>query len=317
MTENKRLVLTGATGELGTALAPALMAHGYDLVVFARDLDAAQRKLPGAAAYARWEIGLDGDWKQLLDGAYGVINCAGANMFARRYTKAYARVCAESRVLGARALVDALRAAGRRPEVFINTASQGYYGLTDFDDRPLDESAPPGLDKWGQESAPIDAEPFAAQTLGVRVVSVRAGYVLDCRGGGLPLMVAQVLKGQGAATTPVTAWRSWIHIDDLVAMYLWALADPRVNGGLNGTAPNPVTSANFANALSLAVTGQPTTRRFPGFLLRLFMGPAATVITHGKRIIPRKAQDLGFQFTFPTLEQALADLVPKIKPRPV
>ena len=125
--------------------------------------------MPGAAEYARWHAGagVGADWEHFIDGAYGVINCAGANMFARRYTRAYARVCAGSRILGARSLVRAMRAASRKATVFINSASQGFYGLTGFEDQPLDESAPPGGDQWGQESIPIDAEPYAAQALGL------------------------------------------------------------------------------------------------------------------------------------------------------
>lgn len=97
-----------------------------------------------------------------------------------------------------------------------------------------------------------------------------------------------------------------------MGLYLFALRDKRVQGPLNATAPNPVTSKYFANALSMAVTGKPNKRRFPGFLLRLFVGPAADVMTHGKRVVPHKALELGYEFAYPTIEDALQDLVPKI-----
>jgi uncharacterized protein len=313
MSNHKYVILTGATGEIGSALMPALTQAGYEIIVFSRDPDGARRKVPGAGGYVKWAVDEVADWATHLNHAYGVINCAGENMFARRYSKAYGRIVVGSRIAGAGALVEAMRKVSQKPAVFINSSSQGFYGITDFDDRFIDEDAPAGTDRWGPEAALIDCEAFKAESQGVRVVSLRIGYVLDWRAGGLPAQVERERKGQGGATTPLNAWRSWIHIDDLVALYLFALRNAQVIGPLNGTAPNPVTSEDFANALSLQVNGRPNKRKFPGFLLRLLMGPAADIITHGKRIIPRKALDLGFKFSYPAIEEALRDLVPKIQ----
>jgi uncharacterized protein len=314
MSSHKQIVLTGATGEIGSALMPALMKEGYQVIAFTRDPETARHKVPGADDYATWNIDDTNQWAHYLDNAYGVINCAGENMFAKRYTKAYGQLVVGSRIMGTRALIDAMQQVAHKPAVFINSSSQGFYGITDFDDHLIDENAPAGRDKWGPEAALIDREAYKAETLGVRVVSLRIGYVLDWRGnGGLPAQVERERKGQGGAITPLAAWRSWIHIDDLVSLYLFALRNEQVNGPLNATAPTPVTSEHFANALSLAVIGKPNKRKFPGFMLRLFMGPAADIITHGKRIIPRKALDLGFKFRYPTLEGALQDLIPKLQ----
>ena len=316
MADNQTVILTGATGEIGSALVPALIEHGYRVIAFVRDPAAARDRIPGAAEYIRWNTDpadTDRGWVTYMDGAYGVINCAGANVFAKRYTAAYAKLSVDSRIDGTRKLIDGMREVAQKPQIFINSSSQGYYGITDFDDRMLDENSPAGYDKWGVESQPIDASAFTAESLGVRVVSIRTGYVLDWRGGGLPQTIAQMKKGQGGATTPKNAWRSWIHITDEVGLYLFALDNDQVRGGLNGTAPNSITSAEFANALSLAVSGKPNTRSFPGFMLKLFMGPAADLITHGKRVVPKKALDLGYRFKYPTAESALADLVPKIQ----
>jgi len=313
MSERKRIVLTGATGEIGSALTPALAKEGYEIIAFSRNPDAARHKVPGAAEYAKWTTDDVSQWADYLNNAYGVINCAGENMFAKRYTKTYGRRVVGSRIASAHALIDAMRKVSHKPTVFINSSSQGFYGINDFDDHLIDEDSPAGNDQWGPEAALIDREAFKAESIGVRVVSLRIGYVLDWRVGGLPTQVERESKGQGGATTPVRAWRSWIHIDDLVALYLFALRNEQVIGPLNGTAPNPVTSEYFANALSLTVIGKPNKRRFPGFLLRLLMGPAADIITHGKRIIPRKALSLGFDFGYPTIEEALRDLVPKIQ----
>jgi uncharacterized protein len=312
MSEHKRIVLTGATGEIGSALTPALAREGYEVIAFSRTPDA---RVPGAAEVVKWTADEVEQWADHLYNAYGVINCAGENMFARRYTKRYGRIVVGSRIASTHALIDAMSIVSHRPSVFINSSSQGFYGINDFDDRVIDEDSPAGNDQWGPEAALIDREAFKAGPLGVRVVSLRIGYVLDWRVGGLPAQVEREAKGQGGATTPLDAWRSWIHIDDLVALYLFALRNEQVIGPLNGTAPNPVTSEHFANALSLAVNGKPNRRKFPGFLLRLLMGPVADIITHGKRIIPQKALNLGFDFAYPTIEEALQDLIPKIQER--
>ena len=313
MSERKRVVLTGATGEIGSALAPALIDANYELVIFSRDPDTASRKVPGAAEYLRWSTEPDDDWDRWIDGAYGVINCAGVNVFSRRYTRAFARIAAESRILGTRRLVDAMRRARHKPRVLINSSSIGYYGLRDYDDEMIEEEAKKGTDRWALEAASIDAEPFSAESLGVRVVSIRTSYLLDWRGGGLPRQVTQIDKGRGSATTPMDAWRPWIHIVDEVALYLFALQNERVRAGLNASAPHPVRSGDFAVALTTAVVGKPVSRPMPGALLRLLMGPAADIIRYGKRVVPRKALDLGFIFAYPTLEEALRDLVPKIR----
>lgn len=309
----KQVILAGATGEIGTPLTKALMARGDTLIVFSRDPAAARVKLPGAADYVRWQLDESSHWARYVDGVDAVINCAGTNMFSKRYRGAFAHDVVQSRIIGTRVLVDAMNAAAVKPSVFINSSSQGYYGLKDFDDRVIDEKSPAGSgDIWGPEAAHIDAEAFRAETLGVRVVSMRTGYVLDAHGGGLVEQVKRQRKGQGGATTPTDAWRSWIHITDLVNLYLFALDNEAISGGLNATAPNPVTSGEFADMLSRAVSGKPNTRTLPGVLLRLFIGPAADMMTHGKRIVPQKALSHGFHFQFPTLPEALADLVPEI-----
>lgn len=310
---SKKVILTGATGEIGTPLGKALIARGDELIVFSRDPEAARTRQPGARDYVRWQAEEAVDWMRHIDGVDAVINCAGINIFSQRYRGAFAREAVNSRLLGTRGLINAMRTAAVKPSVFINSSSQGYYGLRDFDERVIDENSPAGSgDQWAKESVVMDAEAFQAEAFGVRVVSMRTGYVLDAHGGGLVQQVAQLRKGQGGATTPLDAWRSWIHIDDLVGLYLFALDHEQVHGGLNGTAPQPVISAQFATLLSQAVLGKPNTRTFPGFLLRLFIGPAADMMTYGKQIIPKKALDLGFRFQYPTLPDALANLVPQI-----
>ncbi len=314
MQNNKRIILTGATGEIGLPLAHKLVERGYNLIVFSRDPQSARHKVIGAVEYVQWAAEEQGDWMRHVDGAYALINCAGTNMFTRRYRGKFAQEVIHSRQSGTRGLVNAIARAQVKPSVFINSSSQGYYGITDFDDRLIDENTPAGTkDQWGRESAELDAEAFKAESYEVRVVSMRTGYVLDADGGGLPQQVTRVRKNQGGATTPLNAWRSWIHITDEVGLYLFALEDQRVSGGLNATAPNPVTSEEFANQLSITVLGKSNTKKFPGLIIRILVGPAADLMTHGKRIIPRKALDLGFQFQYPTLEKALSDLVPKIK----
>jgi uncharacterized protein (TIGR01777 family) len=313
----KRVVITGATGLIGGTVARMLMERGADVIVFSRDPSAARKTLPGAADYVAWQPEIptkETVWVKAIDGAYAVVHCAAPSLFGKRLSEAGVREMQHNRVTSTRGLVAAMAMVASKPAVFVSSASQGIYGFPkQITEQRMDESAPAGDDFWGQDSIPWEQAALEAKKLGVRTVVMRTGYVLDADGqGGLAQQVAQHQKGWGAAVTPVDSWVSWIHIEDEARLYVFALEDERVQGPLNGTAPEPVTQRDFANALSMAVNGKPTNRTFPGFFLQLSMGKPAEIIRYGRRVVPKKALELGFTFHCPTIDKALADLVPKI-----
>ena len=310
MAEKQRIVLTGATGLIGGAVAKELLKKGYSLVIFSRNPEAASQKMPGAIEYVAWQPQESGSWSAVIDGAYAVIHCAAPSIFARRYTRSYAQETLMNRIVSTQGLVKALARAETKPSVFISSASQGIYGFNIISDTLVDESTPIGTDYWAQDSKPWEDEALKAETIGIRTVVMRTGYVLSDEGGGFPYQVRQARKGQRVISQPGNAYCSWIHITDEARLYVFALENELVRGPLNCTAPNPVTNQEYANLLGKAV-GKPIGLA-PYFLVRLFTGKVAEVYARQRRVVPQKALNLGFSFEYETLDKALDDLVPRL-----
>jgi NAD dependent epimerase/dehydratase family enzyme len=331
MSDNKRVVVTGATGQIGKVLCKRLSASGYSVVVFSRDAERARRSVPGAVEYLAWRPEESGEWAGAIDGAHAVIHLAGASLFAKRWSNEYKREIVNSRVLGTRGLVNAMRQAKVKPQVFVSSSAVGYYGPSG--DRKLDESAPPGNDFLAQVCQAWEREARPAEELGVRTVIVRSGVVIgsdqgqpsfpiDLRGasldrpgvilrteeGAFPLLAMPFRLFAGGPILPGTQWFAWVHIDDLVGLYMLALEDERARGPLNATAPEPQTNRDFAKTLGRAMR-RPSWMPVPGFAMKLLLGEMADMITTGQRVVPKKAQDLGFQFKYPTSEPAIRQIL--------
>jgi NAD dependent epimerase/dehydratase family enzyme len=313
---------------IGRALCKQLIASGYQVVAFSRDPQKARRLVPGGAEYVAWTPSESGPWASAIDGAYGVIHLAAASLFDKRWSAAYKREIVDSRKIGTRGLVNAIGQAHTRPQAFVCVSAVGYYGP--HGDEKLDESAPHGHDFLAQVC--VDAwehEANKATELGVRTAIVRSGVVIGGGEGRMPLPInlrgasldrpGVVLKTEegafpllvlpfrffvGGPVLPGTHWLSWIHVDDIVGILMLALEDERVLGPINATAPEPQTYKDFAKTIGL-VMGRPSWLPVPGFALRLALGEMADMITTGQRVIPRKAQELGYQFKYPTSQQAI------------
>lgn len=306
MAESKRVVVTGATGLIGKALCKRLTEKGYAVVVFSRDPAKARQQVPGAAEYVAWEPAESGAWSASIDGAYAVINLAGASIAGKRWNPAYKQEILNSRVIGTRGIVKAIAAAQVKPQILINGSAIGYYGFRD--DTKLDESAPPGSDFLANVCKAWEAEAMKAEALGVRVVMVRTGIVLDKHEGSLPLMMLPFRLFAGGPVLPGGQYFAWVHLADEVGLILFALENGGVRGPINATAPEPQTNKVFSATLG-RVMGRPSLFPVPGFALSIVMGEAAQLVTSGQRVIPKKAQTLGYQFQFPTSEAALRDVI--------
>lgn len=306
MADAKKVVISGATGLIGKALTRRLHAQGYRVVVLARDPQAARKDVPNAADYVAWRAEVDGPWAKAVDGADAVINLAGASLIGHRWTDAYKRQILDSRVLGTRGLVNAMRKASVRPRVFINASAVGYYGASDK--VGLTESDPPGDDFLGGVCVAWEAEARPAQYLGVRTVILRTGIVLDKDGGALPLMALPFRLYGGGPIRPGTQWLSWIHIADELGILLQAFMDERWQGAINATSPHPLTNRDFSAAIAKALH-RPSWFPVPKFALNVALGEAAEMLTTGQNVIPVKAQALGYTFKYGDAKSALADLL--------
>jgi uncharacterized protein len=276
-----RVAIAGASGLIGTELGRALRVRGDEPVALPR------------FGTAPWSV----------EGADAVVNLAGASVAGKRWTPAYKKELEDSRVLTTRALVDAIRAAKRKPGVLVNASAVGYYGGRG--DEVLDENAAPGSDFLANLSRQWEAE---AQRAPVRAVQVRTGIVLSAKGGALGKMLPPFRAFVGGPIGSGKQWFPWIHIADEVAAILWGI-DHEVTGPGNLAAPGIVTMKEFAKALGSALH-RPSWAPVPAAPLKILLGEFASALLEGQRAVPRKLLDSGFRFRFEEVNAALRDLFP-------
>jgi uncharacterized protein (TIGR01777 family) len=298
------VTLTGATGLIGTKLVHALRDRGDTVTVLSRSPDQARAALDVDAQ--AWDPPAGPAPAAALAGRDAVVHLAGEPV-AQRWTAQVKQAIHDSRETGTRNLVAGLRAAGEdRPRALIAGSAVGYYGKRG--DERVPESTPPGDDFLARVCVAWEREADAATELGVRVVHIRTGVVLDKTGGALKTMLPPFKLGVGGPVAGGDQYLPWIHVDDLVALYLRALDDDTWTGAYNGSAPEPVTNKAFSKALGRALH-RPAVAPVPAFALRLLYGDMAEIVTEGQRAVPERALAAGFSFGHPDLDEALADAV--------
>src|SRR4051794_18669439 len=252
--------------------------------------------LPGAEAVAGGN-----SVAAALAGADAVVHLAGEPV-AQRWSDDVKRRIRDSRVEGARKLVEAMRGSGERPAVFVSASAVGYYGPRG--DEEVDETELPGTDFLAQVCVDWEAAADGAGELGVRVVKLRNGVVLDRRGGALKQMLTPFRLGLGGPVAGGRQWMPWIHMDDAVGMALSAIDDAASGGPVNITAPAPVRNREFSKALGRALH-RPAIAPVPKLALKVMFGEMGEVVATGQRVVPRRAQQLGYQFQHPEIDEAL------------
>jgi uncharacterized protein (TIGR01777 family) len=300
-----RVTVTGASGLIGSALVAELREQGAEVTVLSRNPSRAREEL-GVEAVG-WDPLDEPAPIEALAGADAVVHLAGENI-AQRWSEQAKRAIRNSRVVGTRNLIAGLRAAGeaqdggQRPSTLISGSAVGYYGPRG--EEPLDEDAPPGNDFLAETCVAWEAEAQQASALGMRVVLVRTGVVLNRDGGALAKMLPPFKLGIGGPVAGGGQYMSWIHREDLVGMICAALNDERWSGPINATAPEPVSNREFSHALGHALH-RPSLLPVPGFALGLLYGEMAEIVTTGARVVPAKALVLGYDFRHPELDEAL------------
>jgi uncharacterized protein (TIGR01777 family) len=294
-----RVAVTGATGLIGSKLIAALRERGDEVTVLSRNPEKATAALGVPAE--RWDPTADAAPASALAGRDGVVHLAGEPV-AQRWTDAAKERIRDSRVTGTRNLVAGLRNAEPRPRVLVSASGMDYYGARG--DEEIDESAPPGEGFLAAVCVGWEEAAHEAAELGVRVAIARTGVVLDPDGGALAKMLPPFKLGVGGPVAGGGQWMPWIHVDDIVGIYLAALDDERWTGPVNAATPTPVTNRDFSRALGRALH-RPAVAPVPGFALKLLYGDMAEVITSGRRAVPKRALELGYAFRHPDLDEAL------------
>jgi uncharacterized protein (TIGR01777 family) len=285
-----KVLVTGATGFVGSALVAALRARGDTVVAVSR------RAADNATI----------TWDQLpaeIDSIDAVVNLAGETI-AGRWSESKKKAIHDSRIEGTRAIVDAIKNAKRKPRVLVSCSAVGVYGET-FEE--VDESAPAGNDFLARVCVEWEAEADRAVAYGVRVVRPRLGIVVG-RGGGVIKELAPMYRaGLGGPIGGGKQWWSWIHVDDVVGMITAALDNDAWHGPVNVVA-GAVTQRDFSKTLG-EVLGRPAVVPTPGFALKIMLGEGADPILLGQRVVAHRASSLGYVFAHPVLRSALANAV--------
>lgn len=305
---SQRVVVVGATGQIGRPLCLDLIRAGQGVVVFSRDPARAGQAVPGAAGYVAWSPDrLSEECVRHLRSADAVVYLAGGPLFdGRRHSREDVMAESRARAGGLGQLVAVMGGLSRRPGALVAASSVGYYGYAGHSDVPADEASPGGLDWWGRDSAKVEQAALVAQDHGIRTVVLRTGYVLTK--DSLASQVAQFRRHFGGWVGTGRGWTPWIHIADEVGIIAFALRHPAVRGPVNLTAPEPVRSREFARALGRAV-GHRAWLPVPSPMVRMGLGVITSILVRGKRVIPAGAIALGYQFRFPVLDAALQDLL--------
>jgi uncharacterized protein (TIGR01777 family) len=305
--EEMKIIIAGGSGFLGRPLAAALAGEGHEIVTLTRG-GAASRNPERSRAVTWTPNGGTGAWAAEIDGAGAVVNLAGESIAGKRWSEAQKRRILDSRVDATRSLTTAIKAARKPPPVFVSGSAVGYYGPRG--DEKVPEPTPPGSDFLSQVCVQWEAEAMRAASATTRLVCLRTGLVLERDGGALPQMLPPFRFGAGGPVGSGRQYWPWIHRADWIALVQWAIRTPTAAGAINGTAPGPVTNAEFASALGRAMH-RPAFMPAPAFALKLLLGEMAdALLLSGQRAIPERPEQLGFAFRYTRIDDALAALFP-------
>lgn len=301
-----KVVISGGSGFLGSALVDALLKRGDAVTVLSRRPVEVQRRWDAKVDARLWNGRDPGPWVTAIDGADAVVGLAGESVAGGRWTPDRKLALIRSRVDPTRALVRALEAATDKPMAFVSASAVGYYGGSPAGDCP--EGAPQGSDFLAALCGQWEREAWAADKLEVRTSLLRFGVILGPEGGALAKMLTPFKLGVGGPLGSGRQPMPWIHRDDAVAAILFAIDDAAMSGPANVVAPGAATSKEFARALGRALH-RPAILPAPGFVLRLALGEMSTLLLDGQKAVPAKLLSAGFKFRHPDVDGALADLV--------
>jgi uncharacterized protein len=296
-----KICVTGGTGFIGRVLVGRLIADGHTVTILDRTIKA----VPFAATAHQIDLTNGRIKPEWLDGIDVLVHLAGAPIAGKLWTKDYKREIIDSRVKSATNLLEAmaLLPAQRRPKVIVSASAIGYYGSCG--DKVLTETSPSGADFLSQVCREWEGVWDGVRT-DARVVSVRTGIVISERGGIVAMLRPSTKLGLGAVLGSGEQWVSWIGINDLVSVYMRAIADDKMAGAYNAVAPQPLRNADFTKRLA-AQYGRPVFLRAPAWVLQLALGAGSQVVLGSQRVKPKALDEAGFAFRCLTISQALAD----------
>jgi uncharacterized protein (TIGR01777 family) len=297
-----KILISGASGLVGTHLIPTLKAKGHEIFRLVR-------KAPQAADEIQWdaEKGLAESEQAKLENFDAVVHLAGDNVASENWSDEKKRKIRDSRVTGTRVLVDALKRAQNPPKIFVSASAVGFYG--NREDEVLTETSAKGVGFLAEVCDAWETESSKAEAFGARVVMPRIGVVLAKDGGALEKMLTPFKFGVGGRIGSGRQWMSWIALDDLIRIIHFALENADLRGAVNAVAPNPVTNEEFTKTFG-KVLHRPTILPVPEFAIKLMFGEMGeTLLLEGTRVLPKTLTEHGFEFKFTNLEAAMEKVI--------
>lgn len=287
----KTILMTGATGLIGGYILKALQSRGDDVIVLSSHVESAQKKL----STVKRIVALD-DYLSLKDEKIDVIiNPAGRNVGDKRWNDEFKKEVYDSRIGTTRKMVELIAAMKNKPEVLINSSGTDYYG--DKGDKVIDESSPSGETFLAKVCVDWEAEALKASQYGTGAAVMRTGFVMAPGSEAVERLSMPFRFFVGGPIGSGKQYMPWVHIDDVVGIFLYVMDNPHVNGPVNVTAPNPERMKEFSKHLGKAMS-RPSIFPVPGFVVKIIAGGMAEVILSGRRAIPKKILEAGYKFNF-------------------
>ena len=307
----KKILITGGTGLIGRKIVNELCIQGAFVKILTRNVKKARVLFSNSYALEFLDSKKYDDpliLKSVIEETDAVINLAGMNVGDRRWNEAFKEEIYSSRINTTKLLVDSIKLSQNKPDSFISASGVGVYG--DKKDERINESSLTGNDFLADVCLDWENEALNAADLGVRVVILRTGIVLDKNDGALPELIMPFKFYIGAYQGNGRQWFSWIHIDDIVQIYLLALENTKIEGIVNAVSPDPVTNKSFIKSVS---EFKKTLFQIPvpGFIMKIVAGEFAWNLLTGQKVFPDKLVRVGYNFIFPDLNSALSDLFSK------
>ncbi len=299
-----KVAITGATGFVGSRLVQQLQAQGHQPLILTRNRDAALKTFPNLEVVA-YTPTASGSWQDAISGSNAVVHLAGEPIAESRWTAKQKQEIMDSRQFGTQKIVEAIVKANPKPTVLVNASAIGFYGTSET--ASFDENSTSGSDFLAEVCQKWEAEAQKVKAVGVRLVILRLGIVLG-DGGALAKMIPPFKLFAGGPLGTGKQWFSWIHRDDLVNLIIEALTRSDIEGVLNATAPNPVRMSELCQTLG-EVLNRPSWLPVPGFALEALLGEGAQVVLEGQQVLPKRTISSGFNYQYPTLKQALAEIL--------
>lgn len=301
---SETVCITGGTGMIGSFLSNSLKENDYHISLLSRSI----KKKEGVSFYS-WDINNQKIDIAAIKNATHIIHLAGAGVAEKRWSDERKKELRDSRTKSTQLLFKTIQGLKAKPKTIISASAIGAYGhdtggvLVDEERiKPVDDFLATLTRDWEEEVRKFTQ-------IGIRTVIFRIGVVLSQEGGALPRMILPVKYGIGSPLGTGEQYISWIHINDLIRMMVYAIENERVSGIYNAVAPHPLTNKEFMKEIATVLKKPMFLPNIPGFILRLALGEMASIVIGGNRVSSRKIETSGFKFKYKYLSEALRDLL--------